>query len=590
MLETHRPFADLTRRPGTRAAALLCAALAVGPVAATLHAQDSGGEGGGSQELSYVDVIDVKVVNIKVYVTDKDGNPVTGLTRDDFVIEEDGREVKLTNFYEFREGTREGDLPPRPEAPKIESHPELRAEPELEVASEDQLHLIVYVDHHNIRPNNRNRVFRFVRQFLREHVDRQDRVMLVSYNRSIKIEREFTSDPQVVSRALFDLEKHTGGRLTVDSDRRDIINDIEDEIDISLLVSRAKMFAQEQHNDMQFTLDALKEMVSNLAGLPGRKALLYVSDGLPMRPGEEMFEAVSERVNRGGDAGASYYSNLRMEAFSYDLSPRFRDLANTANASDVSFYTIDAAGLLGRSIRGADMRGGPLSSNMESIWNNNVQGSLMFLADETGGQFAVNTNNFEGAFERFAKDFEHYYSLGFSPSHAGNGRLYRIEVKLKDKQRGWSLRHRQNYRDKSVELEMQEGVKASLQFGAQSNDLGIRLVEKSRMRRSDGTFMVHVDVLIPLGEVTLLPLQDVHEARLRVWVQARDADGGFSDPVVSPLRIEVAKDEVEQARQGVWAYELPLVMGTGDQWISVGVRDDLGGERSFLTRVLRGEA
>jgi VWFA-related protein len=570
---------------GVLVAAALCLPALLG-LPAALDAQQTGNP---AEDLAFIDVIDVKVVNLKVYVTDKKGNPITGLSKDDFIIEEDKRPVTVTNFYEFNQGVREGDLPVTAERkPSVESHPELRAEPDSEVPPEDQLHVVVYVDHQNIRPNNRNRVFRFVRQFLRQHVDRQDRVMLVSYNRSLKVEREFTSDAQVISRALFDLETHTGGRLSVDSDRRDIINDIEDEIDVSMLVSRAKMFAQEQHNDMQFTLDALKEMVTNLAGIPGRKALLYVSDGLPMRPGEEMFEAVQERVSQGNDNSGGYYSNLRMEAFNYDLSPRFRDLADAANASDVSFYTIDAAGLLGRSIRGADMRGGPLSSNMESTWSNNVQSPLMFMADETGGQFAVNTNNFEGAFERFATDFEHYYSLGFSPSHAGNGRLYRVEVKLKDKSIG-KVRHRQTYRDKSVELEMQEGTKAALQFGTQSNPLGIKLVERDRIRRSDGSYTVHVDVQIPIGELVLLPRQDFHEARVRIWVQARDAEGGLSDPQMSPLQIQVKPDEVEQARAGYWSYGLPLLLRAGDKWITVGVRDDLGARRSFVTRVLRGE-
>ena len=32
-----------------------------------------------------------------------------------------------------------------------------------------------------------------------------------------------------------------------------------------------------------------------LAGLPGRKALLYVSDGLPMVPGEDLFHALQHK-------------------------------------------------------------------------------------------------------------------------------------------------------------------------------------------------------------------------------------------------------------------------------------------------------
>src|SRR3954468_4562413 len=57
--------------------ALLCAS--------TLHAQTS-------------ESIDVRIVNVDVTVTSK-GAPVTGLTRDDFEIFEDGKQQKITNFY-----------------------------------------------------------------------------------------------------------------------------------------------------------------------------------------------------------------------------------------------------------------------------------------------------------------------------------------------------------------------------------------------------------------------------------------------------------------------------------------------------------
>ena len=43
----------------------------------------------------FFDTVDVNVVNVEVIVTDKDGNPATGLTRDDFEVFEDGKQVCL---------------------------------------------------------------------------------------------------------------------------------------------------------------------------------------------------------------------------------------------------------------------------------------------------------------------------------------------------------------------------------------------------------------------------------------------------------------------------------------------------------------
>src|SRR5688572_25929801 len=50
-------------------------------------------------EPTFFESIDVNVVNVEVYVTDKQGRRVQGLTRDDFQVLEDGKPVEITNFY-----------------------------------------------------------------------------------------------------------------------------------------------------------------------------------------------------------------------------------------------------------------------------------------------------------------------------------------------------------------------------------------------------------------------------------------------------------------------------------------------------------
>src|SRR3954447_26980897 len=46
-----------------------------------------------------VEKIEVSVVNVDVTVTDRRGQPVSGLTRDDFEILEDGKPQPISNFY-----------------------------------------------------------------------------------------------------------------------------------------------------------------------------------------------------------------------------------------------------------------------------------------------------------------------------------------------------------------------------------------------------------------------------------------------------------------------------------------------------------
>lgn len=218
-----------------------------------------------------------------------------------------------------------------------------------------------------------------------------------------------------------------------------------------------------------------------------------------------------------------------------------------------------------------------------------MQAPLMFLADETGGQFAVNTNNFDRVFDRMDTDFRYYYSLGYSPPHPGSGREYSVKVDVPGPTgKGLKIAYAGSYRDKSPEKEMEEAALAALQYGIQSNDLKIELRERERIRRSDGTFVVHVDVLIPLGKVTLLPRgEDVFVTQLQIVVQARDQEGALSDPVRQPLSLTIPKADMATIDGKYYAYTLPLQMAPGDQWLSVGVRDQLGGMTSVVTQVFR---
>ena len=61
--------------------------------------------------LRFIDTTEVTIVNVDVAVRDKDG-PVSGLTRDDFVVYQDGAPQELTNFYFYTSPlAEEGETP-----------------------------------------------------------------------------------------------------------------------------------------------------------------------------------------------------------------------------------------------------------------------------------------------------------------------------------------------------------------------------------------------------------------------------------------------------------------------------------------------
>ena len=582
MRQTLNSFSPARLRDAAYALVIATLALAAVPATSGQEPEQEADSSSSSRpyDADFGETINIKVINVPAYVTDKKGNPVRGLSKDDFILLEDGQPVSLTNFYEVSEGERlgeDGRSAPRPD-PLRAAEPELiRRQPR--VPDDERLYLVVYVDHFNIRPFNRNRIFRYVREFLREHVDRDDEVMLVSYNRSVKIERTFTRDAQLISRALFELETHTGGRTNYDSDRRDLLRQMMDDEDPLRVQGLIRLHAEQIYNDMQFTLDGLKEIVGSLGGLPGRKAVLYVSDGLPHRAGDDMFQAMAERFRDD-------FGSVRLDSLQFDSTRRLRDITDTANANNVAFYTMDATGLMGRTSLGAEYQASFTSPHIDSIANQNMQSTIQMMADETGGQFIVNTNNFDDGFDRFGSDFNNYYSLGFSPSHAGSGRRYKLECKVKV--RGLRCRTKQNYRDKSIETEMADTTLAALRFGYERNPLGITLAKTDEIASDDGLYTVHLDARIPLDNIVLLPTSDgkMYYSRVRAWVQAADSKGGLSDVGSTMIPIEVRAEDIDAIEGTHWTYTMPLRVRAGDQRISISIRDDLAGTSSVLSRVV----
>jgi len=568
----------MTRTPPwlTTLATLLVLALAPLLPAGARQAPEEGGTP--DEEGVFVDALNVSVVNVEVYVTDKKGNRVTGLARDDFEIFEDGRPVAITNFSVVESGRVQ--RPANEKVEKIEVAAEelpLRPTPEVEPIPEDQrLHLVVYVDNYNIQPFNRNRVMRDLRDFLRAHLDHDDRMMLVSYDRELHVRHTWTSDPEIIASGLLELEVVTGSAVHRESDRRDALERIEESESYQGALGFARTYASNTYNDLSFTLDALRSMVNGLAGLPGRKAVLYVSEGLPMIAGEDLFYAVQQKFQD--------YTSLT-DAFEFDASRRFEELTAAANANRVTFYTIDAGGLRTYSYADASHQTAGLPGQgvfIDQVYISNLQSPLQMMAEATGGKAIINANRVNEALETVAADFDTYYSLGYTPAHFGDGRYYRIEVKVKDR-KGLNVRHREGYRDKAPAIRMADGTMAALLHRIEANPLEVRLDFGTPVAGDRGRFTVPVRVAIPLGKVVLVPGETTHEARLRLFVAAIDADGDTSEIQESALPISIPSAEVDKARGQYWLYTMNLLMRGGPHRVAIGVRDDVGGDASFVT-------
>ena len=298
-----------------------------------------------------------------------------------------------------------------------------------------------------------------------------------------------------------------------------------------------------------------------------------------MVPADELFQALQHKFQ---DAGPL------MRGRDFDLSRRFRRLTDAANTNEVTFYTIDAAGLRvsfsgsAEQSRYGDTPG--LWQVVDNVRIHNLQSPLLMLADRTGGRAIYNTNDPGKGLSQVAQDFGTYYSLGYLPGHSGDGRFHKIVVKAKRKD--LRVRHRRGYRDKPLPTRMAESTMSTLRYGFGRNPLGVALEMRGQTSHERGNYLVDLVVAIPIGKVTLVPRRDFHEARVKLFVAAMDDDGGVADVQEESVPIRIPLDELERARGVNFNYAVKLLMRRGGHRIAIGVRDEIGAETSFISRVI----
>jgi VWFA-related protein len=409
-------------------------------------------------------------------------------------------------------------------------------------------------------------------------VERDTQIMVVSHGQGLKVNQPFTTDVERVVEALIALERvPVAGN---DSQNRflDLLSEIESRYTQKHIVeAHVASYAQQLKQTVERGLEDLRELVDTFAGMPGRKALVYVSDSLPLTPAEELFQALQIRYR---DLSSL---NGIME---FHANRDFEILTQAANTAGVTFYTLHAAGLEAPLGASAEISGSgidELRPTVDSVRTANFQGSGRVMAAETGGLALLNTNDFTKGLGQMVQDFEHYYSIGYRPRHGHDDRYHDIEVKLKRK--GLTVRHRRGYRDRSFTYRMQDGVVTALQHGAEHNPFGIEVYADPILEASDDDMVVvPFAVSIPLDKLVLVPRQGFHQGRVKLFLSVRDEKGSNSPVQTVEVPIEIDNGSMEAALTSHWTQRVQLRVRPGRGMIGVGVWDEFGRTASVLRR------
>ncbi len=568
-------------KPKLMLAMLLCGLMAVVVAAEDEPAgQPEGRDAVGG--LPFAGKIEVTLVNVNVYVTDKDGRAVTDLTADDFVLTHNGAVRSITNFGLFtdeiyRSFYRPDGAPLGPSTPT--------PVPGVEDLTKDSfrpVYVVLYFDNENSRTLDRNRLINQFRSFVRENLHPPVQMMVVSYTKKFEVLTPFTSDPGDIYDALREIKMMVGGRTEVDNMRKDILREFSEgqrgargQVNPQTMGRAHGMmigFAEEEANRLQFTLGALRDTLTMLSGLPGKKIMVYASNGLPMVAGLDLFYAFANTFQE---------SSTVTESARFNMTRHFNSLVSNANAQDISFYTFGVGGLENPAISSAEL-GSRQDVMSASLGQQNYLDSLRFMADSTGGIATLNTNDFTVGLDKVAQDFFTYYSVGFPLQQSGLDKIHKITIEIPEHP-DYRVRYRRRFVEKSLESRVQDTVVTGLMFPLEDNPMELMVETGDQAPATETRWMVPFSVSFPLKTVALLPAGDDFVASVNLFIAARNDRGDRSDVVRRDHEIRIAAADVERAQDDRFTISTNLLMESGSHTVAVGLLDPVTRQSSYTT-------
>jgi VWFA-related protein len=462
----------------------------------------------------------IELVRIDVIVLDRAGHPVTGLTKDDFTLEEDGQGQAIESFEPVV-------VRGRPVATSAE--PARLSVGRIRAPGEGRF-LFVFFDDRHVTPPAAERVRAALRRFVENEIREGDWLTLMAPVQSLwwtarhsweygqlaavidRLKGQYARDP--LRMGMSDWEAMRIEQLGISGFARPSVASAGGDQpapgrpssgaaahggegragvgsqDLTFLAE--EVYAQARKG-LEATLGGLRQALDSLVPLRGRKSLLLVSEGFTLQPGMAGYTELVE-VARRANVAIHFLDPRGLEA-AFDGESR--------QAPELGWATVRAL-----EEAGADD-----------------------LADTTGGR-AIPSNDPAEGLRRIAAESGAYYLLGYQPARTGPGER---KVKVRVRRDGLSVRARSRYfvgeaekadarRAKERKLDEAAGrtpqEKAAMRAAGDTNDLPLRLSALffDNNGRGQVTTMYPVEIRVPAAAPG--------KRRFRTVAEARPRDGG----------------------------------------------------------------
>ena len=522
------------------------------------------------------ETIDVSIVNLDVFVTDRRGNRVHGLKADDFEVRENGEVQPITNFTEYaaeqsQVRARTAAAPPA-------------AVNGVDVAPPTKRTMVIFVQIVR-QPSTGHQVFASLRQFVRQSVRPGDAVAVVAFRDEATMLQSYTDDRRALDAALVLAEQASLGVAGSDSVamlRRAEADDeaaaqaaarMRTQVRGQILSTSQLELAEQQFRELVVTrriTKAVTSVLNSMSSSDGKKLMILSLYGYGL-----------SKVKSGGGA-VMFEMTAQIEA-------ERRAVMRTANANNVTLYPITPIGM-------PWPNGVSALETSENIFNTNSDRqivrnathntrllnettSLGEIADQTGGLMAAGPAQIANLLPRITDDLETYYSMAYRVSSSGSARRRDVVVVAKNK--NYRVRSRRSVVGKTDDVQMQDRVVANL-YEPVGAVIPLRVQLGAATKKGGDVWSIPLVVRIPVASLTTREQGDAIAGSFSIFVATGGEFAVLNRVQQRTQPFTIKRSDLAKSADGHLTFNSTVELDHFSNQMSVGVRDDVSKEYGLV--------
>jgi VWFA-related protein len=514
-----------------------------------------------------------ELVTIPVVVTDKAGNPIRGLTRDNFIIHENGKITRSVGTFEAIE------IPPATAKPNTRLLPVGEYSNFAVSGATPSRITVVVLDMINTPFTSQARLRKELLKFLAKNLRGDEPTALLTIGRNgVKQIHPFTNDPQLLVKAL---QKVSGTPSNMDLNETVLDNpsdpstltDEEQQLEDFQRDTVAAENSFYQKNAIFDTMAALEQIAQAYSGLPGRKILLWASAGFPF-----LLEDPKSIIGMNTDMVDSYERAWR-----------------ALNAANIAVYPIDSEGLINPTYGAFDVTKrnapniGPARLGRPPAYNRYLEtrATMQSFADATGGKPCLDRNDLATCFDLAEKDSGSYYMLGYYlPEEDRTPGWHKLKVTVNTKhvhvraRSGFYVPDRSRPANESLKAELSNAFSSPLDY------TGLQLFARWVGRKNDTKVAGHIKATFEvaiLGSALTIDPGDNNHVNFEVAAVAYDEQGKIVGSVSKSIDGHLKPENAENIRKEGLRYQDEIGLPIGKYTMKLVVRDNLAAKMGSVT-------